>query len=124
MQTLAPEGFIILEPIIDDVVASFRPRLANKKVVIDIENDSLVLSCDRQLMLMLLNQYIDICADAHRRGVDFTKTNVHSGQYLALEHHQFDYLNEKLGCIYGLKLATGERRTGPRKSSESGQPSC
>ena len=29
------------------------------KVAIDIEDEDLVLSCDRQLMVMLLTQYID-----------------------------------------------------------------
>jgi K+-sensing histidine kinase KdpD len=30
-----------------------------RSVVIELENDNLVLNCDRQLILMLLNQYID-----------------------------------------------------------------
>ena len=29
------------------------------KVAIDLEDEDLVLSCDRQLMVMLLTQYID-----------------------------------------------------------------
>jgi two-component system sensor histidine kinase KdpD len=48
-----------VEPIIDDVVAAIRPRLENRKVVIDLEDDCLVLHCDRQLVLMLLSQYLD-----------------------------------------------------------------
>jgi two-component system sensor histidine kinase KdpD len=46
-------------PLIDEVVASLSERLASMKVSIDLPNDSLVLYCDRQLMVMLLSQYID-----------------------------------------------------------------
>jgi two-component system sensor histidine kinase KdpD len=45
--------------LIEEVVVSLRDRLASMKVVIDLEDDDLVLSCDRQLMVMLLTQYID-----------------------------------------------------------------
>lgn len=48
-----------VEPIIDDAVATLRPRLANRKVVIDLEDDNLALCCDRELILMMLHQYID-----------------------------------------------------------------
>jgi len=40
-------------------VASLADRLASMKVVLDIPDDGLVLNCDRQLMVMLLTQYID-----------------------------------------------------------------
>jgi two-component system sensor histidine kinase KdpD len=45
--------------LIEEVVASLADRLATMKVVIKLENDDLVVSCDRQLMVMLLTQYID-----------------------------------------------------------------
>ena len=45
--------------LIEEVVASLRDRLASMKVSIDLENDSLVICCDRHLMVMLLTQYID-----------------------------------------------------------------
>jgi two-component system sensor histidine kinase KdpD len=55
-----------VEPVIDDAVAAIRPQLENKKVVIELENDDLTLSCDRQLILMLLSQYLDnACKYAH-----------------------------------------------------------
>ena len=53
---LKPVG---VEPIIDEVLAGLRSRLASRKVVVDLEDDSLVLWCDRQLILMLLTQYVD-----------------------------------------------------------------
>jgi two-component system sensor histidine kinase KdpD len=45
--------------LIEEVVASLSDRLASMKVVVKLEEDDLVLSCDRQLMVMLLTQYID-----------------------------------------------------------------
>jgi two-component system sensor histidine kinase KdpD len=45
--------------LIEEVVASLRDRLASMKVSIELPDESLVLKCDRQLMIMLLTQYID-----------------------------------------------------------------
>jgi two-component system, OmpR family, sensor histidine kinase KdpD len=45
--------------LIEEVVASLSDRLATMKVVIKLEEDDLVVSCDRQLMVMLLTQYVD-----------------------------------------------------------------
>jgi len=44
---------------VEEVVASLGDRLASMKVVIQLEDDDLVVSCDRQLMVMLLTQYVD-----------------------------------------------------------------
>ena len=46
-------------PLIEEVVASLGDRLASMKVELDIPEERLVLDCDRQLMVMLLTQYID-----------------------------------------------------------------
>ena len=53
---LKPVGVASL---IEEVVASLSDRLASMKVAIDLPDDGLVLNCDRQLMVMLLTQYID-----------------------------------------------------------------
>jgi two-component system sensor histidine kinase KdpD len=45
--------------LIEEVVASFGERLAGRKVAIDLPDEGLVLHCDRQLIVMLLTQYID-----------------------------------------------------------------
>jgi len=45
--------------LIDEVIAGLGERLASMKVVIDLADDRLVVCCDRQLMNMLLTQYID-----------------------------------------------------------------
>jgi two-component system sensor histidine kinase KdpD len=46
-------------PIIEEVLASLKDRLASMKVSVMLEDDSLELCCDRQLMIMLMTQYID-----------------------------------------------------------------
>jgi two-component system sensor histidine kinase KdpD len=46
-------------PLIEEVVASLGDRLASMKVELDIPRERMVLECDRQLMVMLLTQYID-----------------------------------------------------------------
>jgi two-component system, OmpR family, sensor histidine kinase KdpD len=45
--------------LIDEVIGSLSDRLASMKVSVDLPDDGLVLCCDRQLMVMLLTQYID-----------------------------------------------------------------
>jgi two-component system sensor histidine kinase KdpD len=45
--------------LIEEVVASLGDRVASMKVAIDIPDEHLVVHCDRQLMVMLLTQYID-----------------------------------------------------------------
>jgi two-component system sensor histidine kinase KdpD len=45
--------------LIEEVIASLGDRLASMKVNIKLEDDDLVVSCDRQLMVMLLTQYVD-----------------------------------------------------------------
>jgi two-component system, OmpR family, sensor histidine kinase KdpD len=46
-------------PLVEEIVASLSDRLASMKVLIDMPDENLVLCCDRQLMTMLLTQYID-----------------------------------------------------------------
>jgi len=45
--------------ILDEVIASLRDRLASMKVIVDLPDENLSLTCDRQLISMLLTQYID-----------------------------------------------------------------
>ncbi|MGC9223585.1 MAG: ATP-binding protein [Terracidiphilus sp.] len=45
--------------LVEEVVGSLKDRLASMKVAIEIEDEDLALSCDRQLIAMLLTQYID-----------------------------------------------------------------
>lgn len=45
--------------ILEEVLLTLKDRLASMKVVVDLKDENLVLSCDRQLMIMLLTQYVD-----------------------------------------------------------------
>jgi two-component system sensor histidine kinase KdpD len=45
--------------LIEEVVASLNDRLASMKVAVELPDENLMLTCDRQLMVMLLTQYID-----------------------------------------------------------------
>lgn len=48
----------------------------------------------------LLNEYIKVCREAHRSGIDFANCNKHMGVLLPMRGHQLDYINEKLECIF------------------------
>jgi two-component system sensor histidine kinase KdpD len=50
---------VAVGPLVEEVVAALRDRLASMKVFIDLPDEDLILQCDRQLMIMLLTQYID-----------------------------------------------------------------
>jgi hypothetical protein len=49
----------------------------------------------------LQSEYVTLCEDALRAGIDFTTANVHTGEHLPLPSHRRAYLVEKLECIYG-----------------------
>ncbi len=49
----------------------------------------------------LLNEYVRMCEQALADGIDFTACNEHSGRPLPIYEHQFNYLAEKLGCVFG-----------------------
>jgi two-component system sensor histidine kinase KdpD len=44
---------------IEEVLATLKERLASMKVSMQLEDENLEICCDRQLMIMLLTQYID-----------------------------------------------------------------
>ncbi|HUA93824.1 MAG TPA: ATP-binding protein [Terracidiphilus sp.] len=50
---------VAVAPIIEEVIASLKDRLASMKVSVVLEDENLVLCCDRKLMVTLLTQYID-----------------------------------------------------------------
>lgn len=68
---------VAVGPLIEEVLASLRDRLASMKVVIDLEEDELIIDCDRQLMVMLLTQYIDNACKYSIYGTNITIRVVH-----------------------------------------------
>jgi len=78
-----------VEPIIDDAVAGLRMRLAGRKVVINLEDDSLVLCCDRQLILMLLTQYVDNACKYSTTGTAITIRVAYANSEVIFSVHNF-----------------------------------
>jgi two-component system sensor histidine kinase KdpD len=87
-----------VEPIIDDAVAAFRPRLANRKLVIKLENDGIVLRCDRQLILMLLSQYIDNACKYSAPGTPITIQAIEKDSSVIFSVHNFGPAIPKVDC--------------------------
>lgn len=48
----------------------------------------------------LLNEYIKICENAHRAGIDFSECNTHGETDLPMMPYEISYINEKLECIF------------------------
>ena len=94
---LTPVG---LEPIIDEVLAGLRARLASRKVVVDLKNDSLVLCCDRQLIAMLLTQYIDNACKYSTAGTTITIRAAHTKSVVTFSVHNFGPVIPAEDCEY------------------------
>lgn len=56
----------------------------------------------------LMNEFIKVCADAHRKGDQFPFSNTHSGVALPFKPYHLEYMAEKLNCIYGPSLLADE----------------
>ena len=75
--------------LIEEVVASLRDRLASMKVALEIEDDNLVVCCDRQLMVMLLTQYIDNACKYSIFGTPITIRAAHARAEIIFSVHSF-----------------------------------
>jgi two-component system sensor histidine kinase KdpD len=75
--------------LIEEVVASLRDRLASMKVLIDLKDDNLVVCCDRQLMVMLLTQYIDNACKYSIFGTAITIRVVHVNAEAIFSVHSY-----------------------------------
>ena len=75
--------------LIEEVVDSLRDRLASMKVSIDMQDENLVLCCDRQLMIMLLTQYIDNACKYSIFGTTVTIRVVHANAEAIFSVHSF-----------------------------------
>ncbi len=75
--------------LIEEVVASLSDRLASMKVAIELPDDGLVLNCDRQLMVMLLTQYIDNACKYSIFGTTITIRAVQTNAEIIFSVHSF-----------------------------------
>jgi len=76
-------------PMIDEVVASLKERLACMKVSIHMQDENLVICCDRQLMVMLLTQYIDNACKYSVFGTPITIRVAHVNAEVIFSVHSF-----------------------------------
>jgi two-component system sensor histidine kinase KdpD len=76
-------------PLIEEIVTSLSDRLASMKVAINIEDESLVVGCDRQLMVMLLTQYIDNACKYSIYGTTITIRVVRANAEVIFSVHSF-----------------------------------
>ena len=56
----------------------------------------------------LMNEFIKVCEDAHKQGIDFTMASTHTDRKLPFKPYHLQYLAEKLNCIYGPTLLSDE----------------
>ena len=75
--------------LIDEVVSSLSDRLASMKVAIDMPDSSLIVCCDRQLMLMLLSQYVDNACKYSIFGTTITIRAVQAKAEVIFSVHSF-----------------------------------
>jgi two-component system sensor histidine kinase KdpD len=76
-------------PLLEEVLASLKDRLASMKVVVDLEDEDLVLNCDRRLMVMLLIQYIDNACKYSIHGTTITIRAAHEKAEVIFSVHSF-----------------------------------
>jgi len=74
---------------IDEVLASLKDRLASMKVAVDLEREDLVVFCDRQLIIMLLTQYIDNACKYSIYGTPITIRVTRSATEVIFSVHSF-----------------------------------
>jgi two-component system sensor histidine kinase KdpD len=75
--------------LIEEVVASLADRLASMKVSIDLKDENLVVACDRQLMVMLLTQYIDNACKYSIYGTTITIRVIHAQAEAIFSVHSY-----------------------------------
>jgi len=78
-----------VESIIDDAVTSQRGRSANRKVLAEIEDDTITLCCDRYLILILLTQYLDNASKYSIVGTTITIRAVYVNSKVLFSVHNF-----------------------------------
>jgi len=75
--------------LVEEVVSSLKERLASMKVAIEIADEDLVLKCDRQLIVMLLTQYIDNACKYANFGTTITIRVLNAGAEAIFSVHSY-----------------------------------
>ncbi len=80
---------VAVGPMIEEVLTSLKDRLASMKVVVDLDDDELIVFCDRQLMIMMLTQYIDNACKYSIFGTTITVRAAQSQSEVIFSVHSF-----------------------------------
>jgi two-component system, OmpR family, sensor histidine kinase KdpD len=73
--------------LMEETLGGLKDRLASVKVAVEIEDDELEMSCDRQLLVMLLTQYIDNACKYSNFGTTITiRTQAAAGEVIFSVH--------------------------------------
>jgi two-component system sensor histidine kinase KdpD len=80
---------VTIGTLFEEVLANLKDRLASMKVAVEVEDDELVLSCDQQLMVMLLTQYIDNACKYSNFGTTITIRALSSGAETIFSVHSY-----------------------------------
>jgi two-component system sensor histidine kinase KdpD len=75
--------------LIEETLAGLKDRLASVKVAVEIEDEDIVLSCDQQLMVMLLTQYIDNACKYSNFGTTITIGAMAAGAEAIFSVHSY-----------------------------------
>jgi two-component system sensor histidine kinase KdpD len=75
--------------LVEEVVTSLKDRLASMKVAIEVEDENLLLGCDRQLIVMLLTQYIDNACKYSNFGTTITVRVLTAGAEAIFSVHSY-----------------------------------
>ncbi len=80
---------VAVGPMVEEVLASLKDRIASMKVAVELEDEEMILFCDRQLMIMLLTQYIDNACKYSIYGTTITIRVVKSKNEIIFSVHSF-----------------------------------
>ncbi len=75
--------------LVEEVLEGLKDRLASMKVVVEIDDENLILTCDRELMSMLLTQYIDNACKYANFGSTITIRALTAGAEAIFSVHSF-----------------------------------
>ncbi|GAC1416206.1 MAG: hypothetical protein NVSMB62_05480 [Acidobacteriaceae bacterium] len=80
---------VAIAPLIEDVVASLRSKLATFSIKIELSHDELSVDCDRDLLVTLLTQYLDNAGKYADAGTPITVQAVEKPTSIVLSVHNF-----------------------------------
>lgn len=80
---------VAIAPLIEDVVASLHDQLASVTVKTSMSSDDLTISCDRNLLVVLLTQYVDNAAKYGTAGTEVTIRAAEHATEIMFSVHSF-----------------------------------